>query len=157
MACLVRRTRNGWDPFQDVWDLQREVEGLLSDVAGGERPAERSGETRQEAWTMPVDVIERKQDLIVRAELSGVRAEDVEVSVLGDTLTIRGERKQEADTTEGGLHRRELAYGMCYRQLALPESIQGEGVKAAYRNGILEVTLPKREEAKPKPIKVDVA
>jgi len=109
------------------------------------------------AWSPAVDVYETKDDIVVKAELPGVKPEDVEVSIVGDTLTLKGERRKEAEVREEGYYRIERSYGAFQRSLTLPSVVNAEKVKATYKDGLLEIKLPKKEEAKPKTVKVEVA
>jgi len=104
-----------------------------------------------------VDIHETKDSFLLMAELPGVKQEDVEVSVEGDTLTLKGERKRETEVKEDQYHRIERSYGRFERSILLPSVVDPNRVKATYRDGVLEVQLPKKEEAKPKEIKVEVA
>jgi HSP20 family protein len=107
-------------------------------------------------WTPPVDVYQDKDQFTVVAELPGLKKEEIEISLNGDTLTISGERKPQEK--EGGPgFRRERFFGKFQRSLTLPSLIDGEKVKATYKDGVLEVVLPKAEEAKPKQIEVSLS
>lgn len=141
-----------WDPLAELRDLQREMDRLFETFFG--RP--RAGLT-EEAWNPLVDIYETKDQLIVKAELPGIKPEEVEVNIVGDTLTLKGERKQEKGVSEEGYYRREQVYGAFQRSLTLPQTVDPGKVKATFKNGILEVVLSKKEEAKPKAIKVEVA
>ena len=105
----------------------------------------------------PVDIQETDYDLIVKADVPDMEMKDIDVRMGNGTLTIRGERKFEAQKSEGGWHRVERSYGTFERAFTLPDSVNPEGVKADYKNGVLTVTLPKKEVAKPRQIKVNVA
>ncbi len=153
MALIVRRNRDEWDLFRDVSEVQREMNRLFSFFPA--LVSRGNGETGFEgAWTMPLDVYETKDSVVVKAELPGLKPEEIDVSVLGNTLTIKAERKHEAEVTDEQFHRRELAYGLFQRQLELPQAVNAEALQAVYKNGILELTLPRKEEAKPKQVKV---
>ena len=153
MNLPVVRRRDTWDPFKDLWNFQDETERMFVPFDSGRlsRLSDGGG-----MWMMPVEVYETKERLVVKAELPGLESKDINVSMLGHTLTIRGERQHEAEAKEENFYRRELAYGVFQRQIELPQAVNPEGLKASYKNGILEISLPKREEAKPKQIKVDV-
>jgi HSP20 family protein len=105
-------------------------------------------------WIPAVDIQETDHDLIVKADVPDVDMKDIDVRMENGTLTLRGERK--FGKSEGGWHRVERSYGTFERAFTLPETVKPEGVKADYRNGVLTVTLPKKEIAKPRQIKVDV-
>jgi len=108
-------------------------------------------------WVPPVDIKETENELIVKADIPDVDMKDIDVRMENGALTIRGERKFESKKDEGGWHRVERSYGTFERVFTLPETVEAEGVKADYKNGTLTVTLPKKEVAKPKQIKVQVS
>jgi HSP20 family protein len=103
-----------------------------------------------------VDVEETPEDFVVRMDLPGVAQKDVKVSLMGDTLTIRGERKHEAEHKEGSWHRVERAYGSFERTFTLGAGVRNDKVKASYKDGVLEVRVPKAEEARLREIEVQV-
>jgi HSP20 family protein len=148
-----------WRPFggsMDRWgnvsDIQGEVNRLFDNFFG--RPAGSGAAGR--SWTPMVDLYETKDDLVLTVELPGVRDKDVTVSITGDLLTIKGERRFEHDVKEHQLLHVERAYGKFERLVQLPIPVQADRIKATYRDGLLEVRLPKTEEIKPKEIKVDI-
>jgi HSP20 family protein len=108
-------------------------------------------------WVPPVDIKETENELIVKADIPDVEMKDIDVHMENGALTIRGERKFEAKKDEGGWHRVERSYGAFERVFTLPDTVEAEGVKADYKNGTLTVTLPKKEIAKPRQIKVQVS
>jgi HSP20 family protein len=103
-----------------------------------------------------VDVEETSDAYVFRADLPGITAKDVKVTVHGDTLTLRGERKREEKTSEGSLHRAERAYGSFERSFTLGLPVRADQVKASYKDGVLEVHVPKADEAKPRDIEVQI-
>ena len=107
-------------------------------------------------WTPSIEIIDNKNDLKVLAEIPGLNKEDIQVAVDGDTLTLKGEKKQSVDSNEKGVVRSERLYGTFYRALTLPKTVDSNNIKAVYNNGVLELTLPKIEEAKPKQIVIGV-
>jgi HSP20 family protein len=107
-------------------------------------------------WVPPVDIQETENELVVKADVPDMEMKDIDVRMENGTLTLRGERKFEAQKTEGGWHRVERSYGTFERAFSLPDTVNPEGVKADYKNGVLTVTLPKKEVAKPRQIKVNV-
>lgn len=153
MKLLVSGNRDRWDPFQEIGDLQREMECLFTSF--GTELVPHNGGVRG-SRVLPLDMYETKDRLVVKADLPGVEPNDIDVSMLGNTLTITGERKRETETKEENFYQRELVSGVFQRQIELPQSVNVEGLKATYKNGILEISFQKREEAKPKQIKVDV-
>lgn len=114
------------------------------------------GSQVSESWTPAVDVSEDKESFVVQAELPGLKREDIEVSLHDGTLTIAGERKAEKRGEETEIHRAERYVGRFQRALVLPTTVAADKVKAGYTDGVLTVTLPKTEEAKPKKIDVSV-
>jgi len=108
------------------------------------------------AWAPPVDIFETDQNVVVKAEVPGIDPRDVEVRVEGNTLFLKGQRKFENETNEENYHRIERAYGSFVRSFSLPSSIDTGKVEANYKDGLLTLTMPKREEAKPRTIKINV-
>jgi HSP20 family protein len=108
------------------------------------------------AWMPAVDIRETKDAFDVTAELPGIDAKDVDVSVQENTLTIRGERRREEVKENETVHRIEREYGVFERSFTLPRSADAEKIQASYREGVLSLTVPKREEAKPKSLKISV-
>jgi HSP20 family protein len=109
----------------------------------------------ERAWSPAVDMFETKDDLVVTVELPGMSEKDIQISITGEMLSLRGERVSQAK--EDGLYRGERWYGKFERNLTLPYPVQTDKVKATYRDGVLTITLPKAEELKPRAIKIDVA
>ena len=107
-------------------------------------------------WVPAVDIQETENELIVKADVPDVEMKDIDIRMENGTLTIRGERKFEGKKNEGGWHRVERSYGSFERAFSIPETINVEAAKADYKNGVLTVTLPKKEIAKPRQIKVEV-
>ena len=108
------------------------------------------------SWAPPVDIYETEDAIVLKAELPGVDPKDVEVRVEDNTLFLKGERKFEKEVKEQNYHRVERSYGSFARSFSLPNSISTDKVKAEFKDGMLTLTMPKREEAKPKTIKIDV-
>ena len=142
-----------WEPFRNVNDIQGEMSRLFDSLFG--RPATVSAGDR--LWAPLADMYETKDDLFVALELPGIREKDVNVSITGDMLTVKGDRRFERDVTDEGYYRLERVYGKFERSMPLPIPVQADKVKATYRDGVLEIRLPKVEEVKPKEIKIDVA
>ena len=140
-----------WGTFQGLNSLQDQVNRLFGHAAG------QSGEADVTAWAPPVDIYETEQALVVKADLPDVEEKDIDVRVENNTLTIRGERKFEKDVKEDNYLRVERTYGSFLRSFSLPETVNSEGITADYKNGVLTVQMPKREETKPRQIKVSVS
>ena len=139
-----------YNPFADLEDFpsglrmfQDTVNRLLSEPAS--RP-----------WTPAVDIFETENDLVLKADLPEVDMKDIEIKIENGTLSLRGERKFERDEKQKGFHRIERGYGSFVRFFTLPDTVDTENVKAGFQNGVLTITLPKKEVAKPKTIKVQV-
>ena len=142
-----------WPAFGRLSDLRDEIHRLI------EAPFNELGRTPSVfcGWTSAIDLIEEKENIVVRVELAGMRKEDIEVTLHEGTLNIAGERKSEKKVEEAGLYRSERFFGRFQRAVTLPAAVAGDQVKADYKDGILTVTLPKTEEAKPKQIDVSVS
>jgi HSP20 family protein len=108
-------------------------------------------------WAPPVDILETENELVLKADLPDVNLKDVNIEMEHGTLTLRGERKFEKEDSTKGYHRIERSYGQFVRCFGIPDTVDTEKVKADYKNGVLTVTLPKKEVAKPKTIKVEVS
>jgi HSP20 family protein len=142
---------NRWEPFRGAGSLQEQVNRLFGNVL--ERTAEESNLT---AWAPAVDIYETEHELVVKADLPEVDAKDLDIRVENNLLTIRGERKFEKKVNEENYLRVERAYGSFSRSFSLASTVNAEAIKADYQSGVLTLTIPKREEAKPKQIKVNV-
>ena len=141
-----------WEPVGHLGEIQAEVNRLFDSFFG--RPTSVSMSERM--WMPVVDVQETENELIVSCDLPGVRDKDVTVSITGDVLTVKGERKAQNEVADENLHRLERWHGKFERHITLPVPVQADQVKATYRDGVLEIRLPKVEEIKPKEIKIDV-
>lgn len=108
-------------------------------------------------WTPAVDIAETENELVLTADIPGVKLEEIDIRLEDGNLVLKGTRKFENQEKKGGYHRLERSYGTFQRVFTLPESVDAEKVNAAYENGVLKVVLPKKEIAKPKQIKVEVA
>ncbi len=142
-----------WDPWKDLIALQERMNRLLEESFGRLRREEGlvSG-----AWTPAVDIYETENSLVVTAEIPGVSEKDIDVRIENNQLVIKGERKFEKETKEENYHRIERVYGNFYRSFSLPNTVDPDKVKAEYKNGVLKITLGKKEEVKPKQIKIEV-
>jgi len=145
------RTIARWEPFRGVSTLQDQINRLFNDTF--ERTGEESNLT---AWAPAVDIYETEQELVVKADLPDVDPKDLDIRVENNILTIRGERKFEKKVNEENYLRVERSYGSFARSFTLANTVNSEAIKAEYHNGVLTLNIPKREEAKPKQIKVNV-
>lgn len=140
----------------EVGDLHRRLNRVFDEVYRG-WPFNEEGEgTVTASWAPPCDVFEDKENIRIVAEVPGVNPGDVKLSLENSTLTIRGEKKQVAEEKTERVHRYERAYGMFERTFSLPTTVDAERIQAQYENGILTVTLPKVERARPREIPVQV-
>lgn len=138
-----------WDPFRSMLDMKREMSRIFGDY-------EDDAPTHTSTWRPAVDIFETKDNLVLRAEVPGVEKEDVKIHVENGILTISGERKFANEINKDNYHRIERAYGTFYRSFTLPTKVDENRIEARYTNGVLEVTMPKKEEAKPRQISISV-
>jgi HSP20 family protein len=143
-----------WEPFQDLVTSQRDFDRLFREAFN---PLFGKGEASTRTWAPAVDIFEDENSIVLKAELPGLDPKDVEVRVEDNTLYLKGERKFEREVKEENYHRIERSYGSFARSFSLPNSIESEKVDANYKDGVLTLTLPKREEAKPKAVKINVS
>ena len=141
------------DSFRDFGDMQAEVNRLFDNFLG--RPAQ-SLAGMERVWAPAVDMYETKDALMVVAELPGLDEKDIHLSIIGDVLSVRGERQWNQEVKQESYYRGERWYGKFERSLPLPMPVQADKVTAKYRDGVLTITLPKVEEIQPKEIKIDV-
>ena len=143
-----------YDPFRDLRSLQEEVNRLFS--TNMTRAFDDEGIGRG-AWAPSVDIYENKDQIVLEAELPGMKQEDFDLSIENNVLTLRGERRFEKTDETDNYHRVERSYGAFTRSFTLPQTVSAEGATAEYNNGVLRVTLPKREETKARRIEVSGA
>jgi len=137
-----------WDPYRDVRSLADRVNRIFGAV-GTQRDEESLGN-----WMPPVDIAEDKDKIVLTAELPGFKEDQIEVQMEGGVLTLRGERRFEEEKEGRNYHRVERSYGQFTRSFTLPNNVDKEKVQATFRDGLLQIELPKREEAKPRQIKI---
>lgn len=144
-----------WAPFSELTRMRDEMDRMFEQFFPGER-REGGRELTPMGWTPSIDMYEQDGNLVVDAELPGVKKEDVEISVEDSTLTIRGEMKREEEHKEEGSYRMERHWGRFMRSIPLPTPVKQEQAKAKFEEGVLHITLPKaEEEAKGKKIQVE--
>ena len=142
-----------WNPFDRLTSLRDEIDRLFDlSVPGFSRDSGLFS-----GWNPSVDVFQDKDNVLVKAELPGMKKEDIDISLHNGMLTISGERKHEAEKQEGESYRSERFFGKFHRSISLPIAVDVSKVSASYKDGILSVMLPKAEEAKPKQIEVQVS
>jgi len=139
------------EPFEGLSRLHNRINDLFDDGLGRARILPSA---TARVWLPPMDILESKDAYLIRAELPGMKKEDFNLEVDDGTLTLSGERKAEPLTNGVAYHRTERVNGKFSRSFYLPESVQQDGIKANYRDGILEVHVPKAEEAKPRQIAI---
>src|SRR5215470_10530856 len=140
-----------YDPFRDLRSLREEFNRLLM---GTSTPAFDDEGIVRGTWSPNVDIFENKEQIVLEAELPGMNREDFDLSIENNVITLRGERRFEKKEDTDNYHRVERAYGSFTRSFTLPNTVTGEGATADYRNGVLRVTIPKREETKARRIEV---
>jgi HSP20 family protein len=139
-----------WDPFQEMLNLRRTVDRLFDNVTPDHEWAQPT------LWGLAVDMVENKDDFVVKASVPGINPDDLDISYSDDTLTIKGEIKQDKEVKEDQYHLRERRYGAFMRTITLPNKIKGDAIEASYQNGVVTLRLPKAEEVKPKRIAIKV-
>ena len=149
---MAEKELTPWRPFGELGTLRREMDRLW-DSFFGERPLARVWERE---WAPSLDVSETKDNFVVKAEVPGIDAKDIDISLTGDVLTIKGEKKQEREEKEEDYHLVERSYGTFSRSIRLPAEVESAKIKASYKNGILSVTLPKSEKVKAKEVRIKV-
>ena len=145
-----------WEPMSDVANLSQRMDRLFDQLMGRSLRRTAGEAAVRGSWLPPVDILEKKDAIEITADLPGFRGDDVDVSVEGGVLTIRGERKLEEASEGETYHRVERTYGLFERTFTLPNTIDPEKVEAHFKDGVMHVRLPKREELKPRSIKVKV-
>lgn len=148
-----------WSPMKEIENMRRDMERLFEDVF---EPTGR----RRRWWPKPseegiivpnINVYDRKNEIVIKAELPGVEKDDIDLTITKDSITLKGESKKDEEVKEEDYYSREISYGSFTRTVALPAEVDSEKAKATFKNGILDIVLPKREEAKPREIKVQVS
>jgi len=147
MTFLTRFER--WDPFDELSALRNRMDRLWTRMATEDEPALAN-------WSPTSDIVETKNEIVIRAELPGIDEKKIDVEIEGGMLTIKGNREAEKETEEKGYRRIERSYGSFLRTFTLPPNVNPEKIAASFTNGLLEVHLPKKEEARPRAVKIDV-
>jgi HSP20 family protein len=143
-----------WEPFDGLNRIQSRINDLFDDAFGHSRAYPRSATG---VWFPPVDILESKDSYLIRAELPGMKREDFNLEVHDGSLMLSGERKFEEAANGVEYHRVERVSGKFSRSFYLPQTVKSDAIKATYRDGILEIHVPKAEEAKPKQIAISVS
>ena len=147
----MRTTLTRFEPFRGVTTLQDQINRLFNEAFD-----RTSDEANLTTWAPAVDIYETEHELVVKADIPEIKPEELDIRVENNILTIRGERKFEKKVSENNYLRVERSYGSFSRSFSLANTVNAEAIKADYKNGVLTLSIPKREEAKPKQIKVNV-
>lgn len=140
-----------WEPLRGFKPFYRDVDRLINEF--GFEPQEA---IEQATWSPKVDVYETEESYVLKAELPGLKKEEIQIDLNDNTLTLKGEKKFDEKVEKENYVRVESSYGAFVRSFTLSDNVNAENISANYKDGILEVTLPKKEEAKPKEIKVEI-
>jgi HSP20 family protein len=143
-----------WKPFREVSRLRREMDRLWDDFFG---PGRRALQPLVEEWVPAMDLSETADKVVVKAEVPGMEPKDIDISLSGDLLTIRGEKKSEREEKKENYHLVERSYGSFSRSVRLPAAVNADKIEARYEKGVLTITCPKKEKVKPKAIEVKTA
>lgn len=141
-----------WKPFRDSLNLQDRINGIFND----RYDSWTGNQENLMAWDPSTDIYEDKDSYLFKVELPGVKKEDLEIELNNQTLTIKGEKKESQEIKKEQYHRVETVSGTFYRSFRLPKTVDNEKIKANLKDGILEVRVPKQEEAKPKSIPIQI-
>jgi len=147
----MRTALSRFEPFRGVTTLQDQINRLFNEAFD-----RTSDEANLTTWAPAVDIYETEHELVVKADIPEIKPEELDIRVENNILTIRGERKFEKKVSENNYLRVERSYGSFSRSFSLANTVNAEAIKADYKNGVLTLSIPKREEAKPKQIKVSV-
>uniref|UniRef100_A0A7C4XL07 Hsp20/alpha crystallin family protein n=1 Tax=candidate division WOR-3 bacterium TaxID=2052148 RepID=A0A7C4XL07_UNCW3 len=147
---MLNRALKIWEPFRNLARLEDDFDALMDSLF------DRFKLTFDGNWYPAVDVVENDGNLEIKAEIPGIKKEDLKISITDNILTISGEKKKESETKDKHYHRIERYYGSFCRTIPLPEGVDRDKVKASYKDGVLTVTLPKPESMKTKEIEVEI-
>src|SRR6185369_8237521 len=137
-----------WDPFRDLNVLQDRMNRLFEDAGRGWRGNEEPAATT--TWSPAVDIFETEGEIVVKAELPGIDRKDIALNLEKNVLTLRGERRFAKEAKEDNYHRIERSYGAFSRAFSIPTTVDEEKINADYKDGVLKIVLPKKEQVKPK-------
>ncbi len=146
-----------WSPLKELEEMRKEMDRLFEEFF--------TTIPRRRRWIKPetgvivpnIDLYDRKGEIVLKVDLPGVKKEDIDLSITKDTITLKGEIKRDEDVKEEDYYANERSCGSFTRTISLPMEVDSENAKASYKNGVLEVILPKKEEARPKEIKIEVS
>ena len=155
------RTTRPWDwggsPFPALQRIADQMERMFDDFGFGPRWTRSRREDTREVWAPDIDVFQRNSELTIRADLPGLKREDVTVEITDDAVSIQGERKHEREEEHEGVYRSERSYGSFYRVIALPEGAITEQAKATFKDGVLEITIPAPPASKGRRLEISEA
>ena len=140
-----------WDPFRDLNTLQDRMNRLFEEANRGWKSDEGPGTT---AWSPAVDIFETEDEIIVKAEVPGMGRKDIDLSLENNVLTLKGDRRFQKETKEENYHRIERSYGSFTRSFSIPAMVNEDKIRADYNDGVLSISLPKKERAQAKQIKI---
>ena len=148
-----------WSPFREFTDLKREMDYLFDEFFGRRTLPSKARKIfpATESYFPLVDIYEKADEIVIRAGVPGIEKDDIEITFLGNTVTIRGERRRDREVKDENYHYLEHHYGSFSRSIALPTGLNAEDMKARYRNGILEIVIPKSKKKEPRWIEVEVS
>jgi len=144
------------DPWKDFGSLQERINRMFDDTIRTLHPTDGE-ELEKGTWAPAVDIYETNDSFVVSADLPGLNKDEIQIDLKDNTLTLKGEKKFEEKVSKDNYIRVERAYGSFVRSFTLPQNVDPEKIKAKYKEGVLEITIPKKEEAKPKQIKVELS
>jgi len=144
------------DPWKDFGSLQERINRMFDDTIRTLHPTDGE-ELEKGTWAPAVDIYETNDSFVVSADLPGLNKDEIQIDLKDNTLTLKGEKKFEEKVSKDNYIRIERAYGSFVRSFTLPQNVDPEKIKAKYKEGVLEITIPKKEEAKPKQIKVELS
>jgi len=145
-----------FDPWKDFGSLQERINKMFDDTIRTLYPTDGE-ELEKGTWAPAVDIYETNDSFVVSADLPGLNKDEIQIDLKDNTLTLKGEKKFEEKVSKDNYIRVERAYGSFVRSFTLPQNVDPEKIKAKYKEGVLKVTIPKKEEAKPKQIKVELS
>ncbi len=143
-----------WDPFRDLLSLQERMNNLFEESLG--RSPDISTELSEGTWSPPVDILEKIDEIVLKAEVPGVKLDDVTLEIKNDILTLTGTRHLGQENKKENYHRIERSYGTFSRSFSLPGIVNQSGIQAKLKDGLLEVRLPKAEKGLEKPIPIEI-
>ena len=145
-----RGTLSAWSPMSEMEEMRNEMSRMFGFPFGRGDADGFFGSL----WSPAVDIVQEGDHFLVRADLPGMKKDEIEITLNGDTLTISGEKKRESEAKDDGYYRSERYYGKFSRSLVRPSTVDANKIEASYKDGVLSLTIPKSEEARPKQIKI---